>query len=148
MSDVLIIDDDMVSQYSARYSLYRYNRELKVLVYDGAEEALDDLGQRIILNQELPSLIFLDLVMDQINGWEFLDAFESMLSGYSGKLPEIYLLSSFEYSSDRERAKSHPMVSGHFNKPLNRFSLQKIFENNNPYQNRKRRNSSVRDLGY
>jgi len=68
---------------------------------------------------------FLDLVMDWIDGWEFLDQLK-----HSTQWPirtDIYNLSAFANSKDRTRAKEHPMIQGYFDKMLSKDALNRIF---------------------
>ncbi|MEC7265607.1 MAG: response regulator, partial [Bacteroidota bacterium] len=72
----------------------------------------------------LPDIIFLDLVMDGMNGWDFLENFQNMFHDHP--LPSIYVLSAFTNTSDRTIAKGHHLIAGYVDKPLSRSYLQKI----------------------
>ena len=73
----------------------------------------------------LPDIIFLDLAMQGMNGWAFLDNLEHSFSKI--KFPRVFILSAFTNSSDRSIAKKHPLVSGYFDKPLSRSLLDGVF---------------------
>ncbi len=63
--------------------------------------------------------------MDEIDGWEFIEALKKKLK--KTNFPEIYVLSAFANSKDRAKAKAHKRVAGYFDKPLTRVSLAKVF---------------------
>lgn len=123
-----IIDDDMVSQFATRYCLQQYDVQLDIETFSNAEEALEAISLLVAAKEPLPSLIFLDLVMDDMNGWQFIESLKKLAKGNS--FPEIYVLSAFANSKDRAIAKKHKQVAGYFDKPLSRISLQKVFAAN------------------
>ena len=117
----------MVSQFASRYCLEQFAQETFLIsTFDSAEEALEKFGTMQKEQAELPDIIFLDLGLEQMDGWEFMDHLKPLLE--SGWSPNIYILSAFGNSKDREVAQNHPMVSGYFDKPLTRNRLEKIFE--------------------
>ncbi|GMN10334.1 hypothetical protein MTsPCn9_12510 [Croceitalea sp. MTPC9] len=123
--NICIIDDDLVSQFATRYCIEQYGENYNISTCTNAEEGLEMLSNLIVEGKELPDIIFLDLVMGDMNGWEFLENLQSLSKGK--KLPEIYILSAFVNSKDRAIAKEHAAIEGYIDKPLSRNSLDKIF---------------------
>jgi len=122
---VWIIDDDMVSQFATRYCLEQFGDNFVITTFSNAETGLAAVDEFLEEKEPMPELIFLDLVMDEIDGWEFIEALKKKLKKTS--FPEIYVLSAFANSKDRARAKAHKKVAGFFDKPLTRVSLAKVF---------------------
>lgn len=122
---VWIIDDDMVSQFATRYCLEQFGGDFVISTFPNAEGGLVAITELLEEKEPLPELIFLDLVMDEIDGWEFIEALKKKLK--KTNFPEIYVLSAFANSKDRTKAKAHKMVAGYFDKPLTRVSLAKVF---------------------
>lgn len=120
-----IIDDDIVSQFATRYCLEQSGNALSIETFSNAEEAIAQLEALLKIEQPLPELVFLDLIMDEMDGWEFIEHLRKLLNG--NRLPKIYILSAFVKSKDRKIAKTHSAVSGYFDKPLSRVSLSKVF---------------------
>lgn len=117
----------MVSQFASRYCLEQFAKEtFMISTFDSAEMALEDFQQRIMENEALPELIFLDLGLDEMDGWGFLEELQKLLRDNS--IPEIYILSAFGKARDRELAQNHPLVLGYIDKPLTRNRLEKIFD--------------------
>jgi len=123
---VCIIDDDLVSQFATRYCIEQYEEDFTILTFGSAEEGLVYCAERIDEKEDLPDIIFLDLVMGDMDGWAFLENLQ--LISENVKQPEVFVLSAFTNSKDRAVAKSHKLISGYFDKPLNKTNLLKVFE--------------------
>ncbi len=122
---VWIIDDDMVSQFATRYCLEQFEGEFSIATFSNAEEGLEAIGGVLEGQQPMPELIFLDLVMDDMDGWQFIEELKRKVK--KSQLPEIFVLSAFVNAKDRATAKAHGEVAGYFDKPLTRISLSKVF---------------------
>lgn len=121
---VCIIDDDLVSQFASRYCIEQSISNCRFIVCDNAEAGLNMLADLLQREQGGPDIMFLDLVMQGMNGWELLDKLK-IISGFSQRT-DIYVLSAFANSNDRARAKGHPMIKGYFDKPLSKSIVDKI----------------------
>ena len=76
--------------------------------------------------EKLPDIVFLDLVMDGMDGWTFLENMKNLFEEH--QLPKVYVLSAFANSKDREIAKAHKLISGYVDKPLSRNFLDKVLK--------------------
>ncbi|MDW3646608.1 MAG: response regulator [Bacteroidia bacterium] len=74
-------------------------------------------------NEIFPEIIFLDINMPQMTGWEFLDRFEEM---ELKKYPWIVILSSSNYHKDKALSDAHPLVHSYIEKPLSKENLQAL----------------------
>ena len=117
----------MVSQFASRYCLEQFAKETFLIsTFDSAESALESFQTFFRENQGLPDIIFLDLGLDKMDGWGFIEELQKLVNG--NRIPEIYILSAFGKAKDRELAQNHPLVFGYIDKPLTRNRLEKIFE--------------------
>jgi CheY-like chemotaxis protein len=120
---IWIIDDDLVSQYATRYRIEQSEINAEVVDFDDAEIALQAYLEKMHDVRELPDIIFLDLIMPDMSGWKFLEELDRISE--NRKKSNVYVLSSFSNSKDRQRAKGHTSILGHFDKPLSKIDMEK-----------------------
>jgi len=123
---ILIVDDDLVSQFASRYAVEQSNIKSHIYMSDGALEALELLSGLLQNEEDFPDFILLDLVMPHMSGWEFIEDFEKINKNKFDT--KIYILSAFTNSVDREKAKNHPHIAGHFDKPISKVYAKSILE--------------------
>jgi len=122
---VWIIEDDLVSQFATEYCIQQANNESIVRSFDNALDSIEKLKQCLKSGESIPHIILLDLIMPGLDGWGFLAEIEKLV-GWDDKI-NVYIISGFAKSKDRDLAKNHPLVRGYFDKPLSRLSADKIF---------------------
>ena len=123
INTVCIIDDDPIFIFGSKILLRNNSFASDFLVCQNGKEALDVITPQIESEEGLPEVIFLDLNMPIMDGWEFLDEF--------GKISRereirIYILSSSVDSRDMERAKKYDMVNGFIAKPLTDVKIKEL----------------------
>ena len=121
-----ILEDDLVSQFATRYCIEQSVNECEIITYDDAGTALAKFSFDNPRDGVIPDILFVDLVMPKMGGWEFLDRLEK-IQGRTKEM-EIYVLSAFTNSKDRIRAREHPMIKGFFDKPLSRNNIGDILD--------------------
>lgn len=123
---VVLVDDSSIDNFVNKKVISRYGFAENVLEFTKAREALKYLLQ---LNNDMeatiPSLLFLDLDMPEINGFEFLDAF-AMLSEKIKKNLKIVVLTSSINPADMEFCSTNKSVLTFLHKPLMKNNLDSI----------------------
>lgn len=123
---ICIIDDDPIFVYGTKVLLnHNKNFANDLLVYENGKEALESLSSRLLVGEELPDFIFLDLNMPVMNGWQFLDAFAKLPVICK---PLIFIITSSIDQEDRDRAMRYNIVKEFLVKPLSENRLKKLFE--------------------
>lgn len=130
LKQVLLVDDDDVTLMICKLRLKKSNFCNEVYTSENGEEAIQFLEEQFAMapkDRTLPELIFLDLNMPVMDGWAFLDVFESK---YLPQMPEtkIAILSSSVDPMDEERAATHACVLGFISKPLTEVNLKGLME--------------------
>jgi len=111
-----LIDDDFIHQFGMKRMIQRYQPDLGVIEFSNGLDAINFFKEPRN-NEEIPEVIFLDINMPVMNGWEFMDEFVKIRAGLQKKI-DIYILSSSTDSLDIQKAKSNPGIKDYIVKPL------------------------------
>jgi CheY-like chemotaxis protein len=110
-----IIDDDQVFTLVTKKLLMIKEFSTSIISFSNGEEALNFLFENADCIENIPDMIFLDINMPKIDGWEFLEKIKLL------KLPKsvkIYMLTSSINPVDIAKSKTYENVTGYLNKPL------------------------------
>lgn len=122
---VMLVDDDQNDNFFHKREINKNNSEINVLTKTSGLEAIHYL-KSMKQDQEIrPDLVFLDINMPVMNGWEFLKEF-SLLDKEIRSGIIVMMLTSSMNPADETRAKSWDFVSEYFNKPLNKIMFADI----------------------
>lgn len=122
-----IIDDDPIFIYGTKRLLDEIDFAEEILVFNDGEIGITGLTALIEKGSPLPDVIFLDLNMPIMNGWEFLDAFLEIPLALREHV-SIYILSSSVDPRDLEKVKEYSVINNYILKPLSRKILRNIKE--------------------
>ena len=112
---VMLIDDNPMENMVHRKLIDANGFANKIQAFESATESLEFL--RSASKDELPNVIFLDIIMPGMDGFQFLDEF-AKLGEEVQKNCKIILLSSSDSFKDLNRANKSKLVKKFLNKPL------------------------------
>lgn len=115
MKKIILIDDQPIANFIARKLLQLEGYEEGVIDFSNPEEALE------LVLEEKEAIIFLDLNMPEMTGWEFLEKIQHQDHGH-----KVFILTSSTSEVDREKAQSFPDVLDYIVKPLDRQKIASI----------------------
>ncbi|MDR6301449.1 response regulator [Mesonia maritima] len=110
-----IIDDDPIFVFGTKKILEYSGYCDTFLVFKNGQEAYKNLRTLIQQKSVLPDLIFLDINMPIMDGWEFLEEIEKI---DIPKQLKIFMVTSSETPADREKAKEFSVIKKYVVKPI------------------------------
>jgi CheY-like chemotaxis protein len=123
--NVLLIDDSYIDNLINRKILDNSNYAESITVIDSPNEAFKLIKDSLENGDILPEVIFLDLRMPLMNGFEFLKGLLELPDLKPGQI-KIYVLTSSLDPKDIKKVKENPLVSKFIGKPLTKQILQEI----------------------
>lgn len=125
---VMLIDDNEIDNLINQKMIEAAAIAENIYTHTGAKSAIEflrNMEKLDVANEVLPDVIFLDIDMPLMDGFQFLDEFEK-LSTATKKKCKIVMLTSSINPQDFDRSKKYGNVKLYLNKPLSHDSIQKI----------------------
>ena len=130
---ILCVDDDPITLMLCKMVIAKSSFASEIITAQNGEEALNyfddlklnNLGTEI---KKYPSLVFLDLNMPVMDGWEFLDHFSKEEYTSAFKNTKVIVLSSTIAPNDIEKSKTYPMVLDFLSKPITKEIVENLKE--------------------
>lgn len=120
----LVIDDSYIDRLVAGMLIKRTFNVPDVHEVSGGKQALDWLTSQESADVD-QLIILLDIMMPQMNGFEFLDHFDKLDKFVKDRAIIIMLSSTLDHD-DVKRAKQHPYVKKLLSKPLSANELKEF----------------------
>ncbi len=123
--NVCIVDDDDIYQFTMIKTLKSLKLTNSIMVFSDGEEALDFMLDNLHNDKELPDVIFLDIDMPIMDGFEFMEEYVK-IKPKLGKKITIYMVSSSVDPVDIDRAKKISEITDYIVKPITQDQLTYI----------------------
>ena len=124
---IMIIEDDSIDRYILRRSLIKAKIAQEIVEAATGIEALNILTGYSINKKELPDLIFLDMNMSVLGGFEFLEVLNQLSREYKTRCL-VVITTALKNASDEKQALLYDNVIGYFEKPLQEQIFLKLRE--------------------
>jgi CheY-like chemotaxis protein len=125
---ILLVDDDEPTNFLNKMILEDVDCADTIEVAESGLSALSFLESASENgSQSSPDLIFLDINMPAMNGWEFLEQYSNLDQQRKANVVIVMLTTSLN-PDDRAKASKMPDVSGFETKPLTPEKLQAILK--------------------
>jgi CheY-like chemotaxis protein len=128
---ILFIDDDEGTNFLHQRFTTRANCTRHIKTMTSAVDALAYLKDTKNPDYIRPNIIFLDINMPVMNGWDFLEEYNELDEKYQSDIILVMLTTSLN-PSDKERAKQLQIVSDFKNKPLTTETLLELIKEKFP----------------
>ncbi len=102
-ANVLVVEDDQSSAFLLKLLLLDSDRVESISVTGNGQEAMDYIGRLKANGSKLPELIFLDINMPLMDGFEFLEACKRV-GCFEYKAVRVIILTSSNHPTDISKA--------------------------------------------
>ena len=121
---IMVVDDSDVDRFIINRLVTICSFAEEIVLVGSANEAVNYLVN-IADPDEIPSLIFLDIRMPDVDGFDFLNIYAG-LSDSIKKHSSIIMISSSCDDSDRRRVGINPFIHSFIDKPLSKSKLEML----------------------
>jgi CheY-like chemotaxis protein len=127
---VMLVDDNEIDNLINQKMIEASNICDHIFIHSGAKSAIEFLKniEKLLkgpIDLYLPEIIFLDIDMPLMDGFQFLDEFERLSDSIKNHCKVVMLTSSLN-PQDMNRAKKNQYVLKYINKPLTQENLKKL----------------------
>jgi len=127
INSICIIDDDPITVFGIKKILDTVVECEQIYTYRNGKLAIDGIQEMVVSQLQVPDIIFLDINMPIMDGWEFLEEFIALPIK---KIVKINIITSSIDPFDMQRSEVFKGRTKHTisfrNKPISKKEIQEI----------------------
>ncbi|MBO6830166.1 MULTISPECIES: response regulator [unclassified Flagellimonas] len=123
--NVFVVDDDDIYQFTIKVTLRSIPAVQSTSTFADGAEALEYIVVHQNEEDKLPDIIFLDINMPVMDGFQFMEEFAELLPSLKKSI-KVYMVSSSMDPKDIKKAKRFEEISDYLIKPLNSKDIKEI----------------------
>lgn len=112
-----IVDDDDIYRFTILRTIKILGLSNNTVNFNDGKAALDFMIENVDEIEKLPDVIFLDVNMPVMDGFEFMREYVKLIPAI-GKKITVFMMSSSVNPEDIDRAKSIPEITDYIVKPI------------------------------
>jgi CheY-like chemotaxis protein len=124
--DFIVIDDDPMNNIICSKIIEITIPGATTITFTSPEKGLEYILETFTVNNANDAILFLDINMPYLNGWQVLDRFQTFPKATKDKV-NIFMLSSSVDTKDKELSDNNLLVSGFITKSLSQDKLREVF---------------------
>lgn len=127
ISCIMLIDDHHPTNVLHTMVIENCECADEIIIFDNGQDALKYFCYPFGIEHPKPEIIFLDINMPGMTGWEFLDEYKN-LSEDKNSDTLLLMLSTSSHPEDLARAEKEAIVKDYIYKPLSTDILQNVIQ--------------------
>ncbi len=120
----IVIDDDPLNNTICRLTIKKALGTVEVITFTDPQQGLQYIDDQYsnTSGDDAGTVLFLDINMPIMNGWEFLEKYECLNNSVKSAI-KVYILSSSVDDRDIEKAQSNKNIVNYLAKPITKETI-------------------------